>query len=48
MDKFEEILIDIPNDVLFQLMLTAHQQDITLNRLVENILRETIDKEITE
>ena len=36
------IQIDLEDDLLFQLMLRAHEQDITLNQLVENILREFI------
>jgi|LakMenEpi03Aug12_release.lakeMendotaPanAssembly.Ray.scaffolds.fasta_scaffold902173_3 hypothetical protein len=37
------IQIDLEDDLLFQLMLRAHEQDITLNQLVENILREYIE-----
>ena len=40
----EQITIDLPDDVLFQLMLFAHEQDITLNQLINTILREQIDK----
>lgn len=36
--------IDLEQDLLFQLMLLAHEQDITLNQLVERILREFIDE----
>jgi predicted HicB family RNase H-like nuclease len=36
------IQIDLEDDLLFKLMLKAHEQDITLNQLVENILREFI------
>jgi predicted HicB family RNase H-like nuclease len=38
------IQIDLEDDLLFQLMLRAHEQDITLNQLVENILREYIER----
>ena len=38
------IKIDLEEDVLYQLMLHAHEQDITLNRLIERILREYIDE----
>jgi predicted HicB family RNase H-like nuclease len=37
------IRIDLDQDLLYQLMLQAHEQDITLNQLVERILREYID-----
>jgi hypothetical protein len=33
------IQIELEDELLFQLMLRAHQQDITLNQLVEQILR---------
>ena len=36
----EEIEIDIDKESLFTLMLMAHEQDITLNQLIQNILRE--------
>ena len=38
------IQIDLEDELLFQLMLLAHEQDITLNQLVENILREFIER----
>ena len=38
------IQIDLEDELLFQLMLRAHEQDITLNQLVENILREFIER----
>jgi predicted HicB family RNase H-like nuclease len=37
--------LELEQDLLYQLMLRAHEQDITLNQLVENILREYLDKE---
>jgi hypothetical protein len=36
--------LDLPDDVLFDLMKLAHQRDITLNQLIEQILREAIAK----
>ena len=44
-DTRESVALDIPDDVLFSLMLAAHEQDITLNQLVEVILREQLEKE---
>jgi hypothetical protein len=41
-DNRSTIEIDLDHDLLFQLMLLAHEQDITLNQLVENILRQYI------
>jgi len=35
--------LELEQDLLYQLMLMAHEQDITLNQLVENILREYLD-----
>jgi predicted HicB family RNase H-like nuclease len=43
-DNRVTIRIDLEQDVLYQLMLQAHEQDITLNQLVERILREYIDE----
>lgn len=42
-----EIELDLPESMVFELMTMAHQQNITFNQLVNNILRETIttDKE---
>jgi predicted HicB family RNase H-like nuclease len=44
MSKRETVEIEIEEELLYQLMLMAHKQDITLNQLVENILREFIDR----
>ena len=40
----ENIDVELPNEILFKLMLMAHEEDITLNQLCENILREQINK----
>jgi predicted HicB family RNase H-like nuclease len=45
MSKRETIEIEIEEELLYQLMLLAHERDITLNQLVENILREFIDRD---
>jgi len=47
-DRPEEIEINIPDDVLFSLMLLAHERDITFNQLCNEILREQLDKEQTD
>jgi predicted HicB family RNase H-like nuclease len=39
------IEIDLDEDLLYQLMLQAHEHDITLNQMIEKILREYLDKE---
>ena len=49
-DNRAEVELNLPDDALFQLMLMAHQHDITLNQMVEKILREEmarLDKEHT-
>ena len=46
LDGRSEIEIDLPKEELYQLMLMAHEQDITLNQLVENILQAKIDEEV--
>jgi predicted HicB family RNase H-like nuclease len=43
-DTQETIEIDLEHDLLFQLMLLAHEQDITLNQLINKALREFIDE----
>lgn len=40
----ETITLELEEDLLFRLMLMAHEQDITLNQLVENILRAEISR----
>lgn len=40
--KLVPIELDLPNDVLLGLTMMAHEQDITLNELCCNILREII------
>lgn len=42
--KFETVTVDLPNETLFQLMLIAHERNVTLNQLCEDILREEINK----
>ncbi len=37
-DTRVSVPLDLPDDVMFELMKRAHQQDITLNQLVEQIL----------
>jgi hypothetical protein len=38
-----QVDLDLPDNVLFDLMKLAHERDITLNHLIEQILREAID-----
>jgi predicted HicB family RNase H-like nuclease len=44
-DNRVTIEIDLDQDLLYQLMLKAHEHDITLNQMIEKILREYLDKE---
>lgn len=39
----ETITVDLDEDVLYQLMLMAHERDITLNALVNILLRDYLD-----
>jgi hypothetical protein len=43
-DTRVSIPVDLPDDVLFELMRQAHEQDITLNEHMENIIRRELDK----
>jgi hypothetical protein len=42
-DTRVKVPIDLPKEELFQLMMTAHERDITLNELVIEALQEAID-----
>ena len=44
-DNRVTIELDLEEDLLYQLMLKAHEHDITLNQMIERILREYLDKE---
>ncbi len=41
-DTRVSVPLDVPDDVLFDLMKLAHEKDITLNELVEDILEDAI------
>jgi hypothetical protein len=42
-DNRVEVELELDEDLQFQLMCMAHERDITLNQLIENILREFIE-----
>ena len=44
LDGREDIVLNLNREELYKLMLYAHEQDITLNQLVENILRDYIEE----
>lgn len=44
-DNRVTIELDLEEDLLYQLMLKAHENDITLNQMIEKILQEYLDKE---
>ena len=41
----ETIELDLEEDLLYRLMLEAHHQDITLNQLVNKLLREYLTEQ---
>lgn len=43
-DKYEIIEIDIPDDLFLQIAKEAHENDITFNQRVNEILVEQMDK----
>jgi hypothetical protein len=43
-DTRVSIPLDLPEDVLFELMRQAHEKDITFNQHVENIVREACER----
>ena len=44
-DTRVSIPLELEDDLLFELMKQAHERDITLNQMVEQVLREVIEKE---
>ena len=44
-DTRVQVPLTLPDDSLFQLMKLAHERDITLNQMVEALLRDAIDNE---
>jgi hypothetical protein len=42
-DTRVQIVLDLDRDLLFRIMVRAHEQDITLNQMIEKILQETIN-----
>ena len=45
-DTRVSVPLELEDDLMFELMKKAHERDITLNQMVEEILREVIDQEI--
>lgn len=43
-DNRVEVELDLEEDVILRLALEAHKRDITLNKMVEILLQEVIDK----
>ena len=38
-DKRIQVPLNLPDDVMFELMSMAHERDITLNKMVEEVLK---------
>jgi hypothetical protein len=47
-DTRVSVPLELPDDALFALMKQAHEQDITLNELVEKILRDFIADDMSD
>jgi len=45
LDGKVDVVLDLEHDLLYKLMLMAHERDITLNQLIETILKEYIKNE---
>jgi predicted HicB family RNase H-like nuclease len=43
-DNRVEIELDLDEHEIYQLAMEAHKRDITLNKMIEGILQEVIDK----
>lgn len=46
--KYVEVPIELPDDVMLQLAMLAHEQNITLNQYINNVLREWMEREKVE
>jgi hypothetical protein len=44
-DQSETVTLDLPEDLVFKLMLMAHEEDITFNQFVNKILKEELEKD---
>lgn len=44
-DSRVQVPVDLDNDTLFKLMTMAHERDVTLNKMVEIVLQEVIDRQ---
>jgi hypothetical protein len=43
-EGFTDITLNLDTDVLFELMFMAHERDITLNQLVNEVLKAYIEE----
>jgi 5-carboxymethyl-2-hydroxymuconate isomerase len=41
-DTRVQVPLDLPDDMMFEMMRMAHERDITLNQMVEEILKQVI------
>ena len=44
-DTRVQVPLDLDDDTMFQMMKMAHERDLTLNKFVEDVLREVLKKE---
>lgn len=42
MEEYEIITLDLPRDVLFNLMMKAHKEDVTLNEYMNKVIMDYI------
>ena len=47
-DGREDLTLDLPDSTIYTLMKQAHEEDITFNQHIENILRSEIDRVLKE
>ena len=43
-DNRVQVPIDLPDEMMFEMMKMAHERDITLNQMVEELLKQVIEK----
>jgi hypothetical protein len=44
-EKFTNVEVDINDKILFNLMLLAHKENITLNKLCNNIIKKYLENQ---
>jgi ATP-dependent Clp protease adapter protein ClpS len=44
-NETETVTLNLPDEMLFKLMVMAHEEDVTFNQFVNNIIKEELAKD---